>query len=191
MAHYIAELICEAEQASSTEKPAKLQACFEAILNIWAHRYAMPNGQRPFEEIELVIQTIESLNPENGAPRYFREARSALDENAEMGPWLTLIDELDHSARILTRFCLTRAAHSALDKSMEWVALAEAAGADNGIEFPIIRMIDHENEVFNGSSEDERDVHVLVDRKNRLERFITLATALVTELQEEVQAMDE
>jgi hypothetical protein len=48
MAHYIAELIQDAEKASAEERPAKMRACCDAIFNLWKHRHTLPNGKRPF-----------------------------------------------------------------------------------------------------------------------------------------------
>lgn len=40
------------------------------------HRAAFPNGKRPFEDLEPVMRAIESLDPEDDTPRYFRSARA-------------------------------------------------------------------------------------------------------------------
>ena len=135
MAHYIAELIQSAEKASAEERPAKMRECCEAILNIWKHRQTLPNGKRPFEEIEPILRTLESLDLEDDSSRYLRSARVASDDDTEDNDtnlWLNFADELDYSAKILIGYCLNQAAQNALDKSAEWVALAEAAGADDG-----------------------------------------------------------
>ncbi|MDP2603604.1 MAG: hypothetical protein Q8S00_13575, partial [Deltaproteobacteria bacterium] len=94
---------------------------------------------------------------------------------------------LDYSARMLIRYCLTQAAQTALDKSVKWVALAEAAGADDGIESPIIRIIVDEESMLKASAPDEKARKRLEDRIDRLEEFAKMAMALVSELQEQVQ----
>ena len=45
MAHYIAELIQDAEKASAEERPAKMRACCDAILNLWKHRHTLRRRQ--------------------------------------------------------------------------------------------------------------------------------------------------
>lgn len=190
MAHYIAELIQDAEKANPQERPAKMRACSEAILSLWKHRHELPNGKRPFEELEPILKALESLNPDYDTPRYFRPVRVAADEadeEAETKAWLKLIDGLDYSARMLIRYCLTQAAQTALDKSVKWVALAEAAGADDGIESPIIRVIVGEDSMLKASAPDEKVRKRLEDRIDRLEEFAKLAMALVSELREQVQ----
>lgn len=188
MAHYIAELIQDAENASAEERPVKMQVCNEAILNLWRHLHELPDGKRPFEEHEPILRALESLDPDDDTPRYYRSARSAAEEEKEDSAaksWLQLIDGLDYSARLLIRYCFTRAAQT-LDKAAEWVALAEAAGADDEIEFPIIRVVVAENNLLTKSDPDEIEKEQLQDRINRLEGFIEMANALAFELRQRI-----
>jgi hypothetical protein len=190
MAHYIAELIQDAETASAEDRPAKMRACSEAILSLWKHRHELPNGKRPFGELEPVLRTLESLDPDDDTPRYFRSARLAADdadEKDETKSWLTLIDGLDYSARTLIRFCLTKAAQAALDKSAKWVALAEAAGTDDRVESSIIRVIVDEERTLKASDPDENAKKCLEDRIDRLEKFTKMAMALASELRQRIQ----
>ena len=190
MAHYIAELIQDAKKASAEEKPAKMQACCDAILNLWKHRHMLPDGKRPFEELEPILRTLESLDPENDTPRYFRSVRTFVDdaeENDETKSWLKLIDGLDYSAKILIRYCLTQAAQNALNKSLEWVSLAEAAGADKSAEFSLIHVIIEEDSVLKASDPDEKERKHIEDRIKRLESFAKMAMAVASELRKKVQ----
>lgn len=190
MAHYIAELIQETEKAIYEERPSKMQACSDAILNLWKYRHTMQNGKRPFEELEPLLRILESLDPENGTPRHFRSARAVADgaeENKETKFWLKLIDGLDYSAKVLIRYCLTQAAQTALDKSAEWVALAEAAGADEGAEFPLIRFVFEEDSMLKASNPSETERKRIEDRIGRLEEFANMAMKVVIELRQEVQ----
>lgn len=70
MAYYIAELIEDARTASVEERPEKMGACCEAILSLWKHRQDLPEGRRPFQDLEAMIRTLASLDPENSTPRY-------------------------------------------------------------------------------------------------------------------------
>ncbi|MFZ5644666.1 MAG: AVAST type 3 anti-phage protein Avs3b [Bacillota bacterium] len=190
MAHYIAELIQNAETASAEKRPVKMRDCCEAILNLWKHRNTLPNGKRPFEELEPLQRTLESLDPEDDTPRYFRSVRAFAedaDENDETKSWLKLIDGLDYSAKILIRYCLTQAAQNALNKSLEWVGLAEAAGTDEGIEFSLIRVIAEEDELLNASDPSEEERKRIQERIERLEGFAKMAMAVVTDLRQEFQ----
>ena len=184
MAHYIAELIEGAETATETDRPEKLAKCSEIILALWQHRYELPNGKRPFEEFEPIFRAIESLDPDDDTPRYFRSVRNASDKadvNAESKKWFELAEGLDYSAKILIRYCLEQASQDALDKSQEWVRLAELAGLEDGIEFPVIRLITAENELANESETDERARRLLEDRINRLNAFKEMADSLASD----------
>lgn len=189
ISHYIAGLILDSEKASAEERPAKMRECCDAILNLWKHRRVLPDGKRPFEDLEPILRTLESLDPEDNAPRYFRSVRAVADdaeENDETESWLKLIDGFDYSAKILIRYCLTQAAHSTLDKSVEWVSLAEAAGADEGAEFPLIRITIEEDNMLKADP-DEKDRKRIEDRIKRLESFAEMAMSVASQLRREVQ----
>ena len=153
----------------------------------------MPNGKRPFEQLEPILRTLETLDPNDDTPRYFRLARASADEADKIGEeseakfWLKLIDGLDYSARILIRYCLTQAAQTALDKSLEWVALAEAAGATDGVELPLIRIVGDESDLLKPSDPDEKARKQLEDRIDRLDGFTKLSTAFASELRQQIQ----
>lgn len=168
----------------------KMQVCCDAILNLWKHRHTLPDGKRPFEELEPLLRTLESLDPEDDTPRYFRSVRAVADdtyENDETKSWLKLIDGLDYSARILIRYCLTQAAQNALNKSMEWVTLAQAAGVDEGPEFPLIQVIFEEDSMLKASDPSEEEKKYIEDRINRLESFAKMAMEVVSHLRKEVR----
>ena len=80
MAHYVAELIAKAEAATGEEKRFAEKNCFDAIMALWKHRAELPNGKRPFEELEPVVCAIESVDPDDDTPRYFRSARPRMSE---------------------------------------------------------------------------------------------------------------
>lgn len=190
MAHYIAELIQETEKASDKDRPAKMQLCFDTILMLWERRYSLPNGSRPFENIEPLMRALESLDPENVTPRYFREVRSAakgVNESDEAAKWLKYIDSIDYSARILIRQCLDRAAQTAKNNTEDWVSLAEAAGAVNHAESSLVRMIADEKSILIKTDLQKVTKEIIEDRLNHFVRLIEVATLIVIELQEKIQ----
>lgn len=190
MAHYIAELIESAETATETDRPEKLAKCSEIIIALWQHRYELPNGKRPFEEFEPIFRAIESLDPDDDTPRYFRSVRNAsnkADVNAESRKWLELAEGLDSSAKILIRYCLEQASQDALDKSQEWVRLAEVAGLEGSIELPVIRFITAENELANESDTDDSARKLLEDRISRLNLFKEIAESLASDMRRKLK----
>lgn len=190
MAHYIAELIEGAETATVEDRQEKLAKCAETILSLWKHRYELPNGKRPFEEFEPIYRAIESLDPDNDTPRYFRPVRNAADkseENDGARKWLELADGLDYSAKLLIRYCLEQASQDALDKSQEWVKLAEVAGLEDGIDSPVIRFVTAEKEIDVQARTDERTRKLLEDRIDRLNAFKKMADALASNLRRKLE----
>jgi len=190
MAHYIAELIEDAETAKVGDRPAKSAKCADAILNLWERRHQLPNGKRPFEDSEPILRALESLDPTDDTPRYFRPPRMAVDEteqNTETRKWLELADGLDYSAKILIRYCLTQAAQTASDKSKGWVELAEAVGLEDDIDLPVIRFITDESDLTKASEPDDRARKLLEDRFNRLDRFKKMADALASDLRQQLK----
>lgn len=190
MAHYIAELIQNAENASVEERPMKMQACCNAILDLWKHRHMLPNGKRPFEELEPLLRALESLDPEDDTPRYFRMVRQVVDdthENDETKFWLEFIDGLDYSSRILIRHSLTQAAQNALNRTMEWVELAQSAGVDDGPEFLPIQVIFEEDSMLKASDPIKEEKKLIEGRIKRLESFATMAIEVADQLRKGVR----
>lgn len=178
MAHHIADLIVSAENARGEEKGLAEKNCFEAILALWRHRAELPNGKRPFESLEPVIRAIESLDPENETPRYFRSTRRPDDEGKEQSEpenWLAMVDGLDYSAKVLIGYCLSEAARAAVDKSKEWVKLAEAAEAELGVPEIVIRFVSGNDSLATDLDLNAEVRRQLQNRIGRLEGFINLA----------------
>lgn len=62
MAHYIAELIEDAEQtADAAERQIAQERCCTAILRLWEHRSTLPRGARPLANLQKVLDAIIDL----------------------------------------------------------------------------------------------------------------------------------
>src|SRR5680860_5396 len=100
MAHYIAELILDAETAASEERIKKKLRCAKAILEFWKHRRDFPDGKRPFEDVEQILRILESLDPKCDTPRYFSHLRTGandVEQNPETKRWLDTIDAVSYT----------------------------------------------------------------------------------------------
>lgn len=188
MAHYIAELIQDAENSGADDRSAKMHVCSEAIYALWSHQHELPNGKKPFESLEPIKRALESLDPADQTPRYFRSARSAYDEreneNSEATTWLKMADGLDYSAKLLIRYCLVEAAKNAIEKSEKWVVLADEAGAEENIEITIVRTLYDEHMRLERSSPDEENRKKIQERIQRLGAFIEMANAMSLQLKD-------
>lgn len=180
MAHYVAELIYDAEHAPPEDRADRMNQCKDVVLSLWEHRYALPKGMRPYDDLESVLRALASLDPEASTSRYFRPIRMAMNEaeSSETKTWLEHIDGLDYSARLLIGFFLLQAVQSATDKSAEWVALASAAGAEEAAESPLVRFVINEQDLIARASEEETARRRIEDRISRLEGFAEAATKL-------------
>ena len=189
MAHSIAELIHDAEASGAKDRPAKLAMCSDAILALWKHRHELPSGKRPFEDLGPIMRTLESLDPDDTTPRYFRAQKTAADEeqDVEIANWLKLANRLDYSARLLIGYCLTRAAGAAVDKSKEWVALAEKADADVGLEHLVVRFISNAKDQFDSTELNDIAREGIEERLKRLTEFKKMAAALASDLRKQLK----
>ena len=61
MAHYIAELIHNAEKAEGEAKIALEKECCDTILKLWAIRNASPHAIRPLAELENAILLLKNV----------------------------------------------------------------------------------------------------------------------------------
>lgn len=194
MAHYIAEKIADVEAASGEDREKKMSICAEAILNLWAHRSELPSGKRPFEEFESVFRALQSLDLDDTTPRFFRQIRLAADENdesSETAKWLNLATGIDNSARVLIRYCITEAVKTVVDKSKNWVALADAVGKSDEYDVSVvIKLIEDAETVAPKTTKDvEREkIKVLADK---LETFAEMANQLSLHFTKILKNIDE
>jgi len=159
---------------------------------LWRYRAGLPMDERPLHELEPVIRAMKSLDPDDATPRYFRSIRpqvSVTKEESEAHAWLKMVAELDCSAKILIGYYLNQAARAAVDKSQEWIRLAEAADCSDDITEIMIRIVSSAKDLDvkpNSTDEARRQVN---DRLKRLESFISLAEELVIKWQQELQSL--
>jgi hypothetical protein len=124
MAHHVAGLIRKADNTTGSDKVTAETEAFDTILALWKHRSEFPHGKRPYEQLEPVMRTVASLDPEDDTPRYYRAMRPPKGEAAETSDqeqWLRLAEGMDYVAKVLIGFCLAEAAREALNRSKDWV----------------------------------------------------------------------
>lgn len=191
MAHHIADLIHDAENAELEDKQSKQERCASAILELWRHRAELPNGKRPFEDVEPILRALESLDPSDDTPRYFRRPRmmaADAEPGTEVEKWLDIANGIDFTARQLIRYCLFCASQTARDKTAEWVALAEAAGLDDGVDISALYIVMSEAELSSDAPTEDAERKELEDRLSRLESFQELAEGLAADIRSKLTA---
>jgi hypothetical protein len=136
---------------------------------------------------------VESLDPEDETPRYFRSVRGGIveeDEESQTKSLLEFVSNLDSTARTLIGYTLVEAARSAVDKSKEWVALAEDAGAElGGTHTIVLRFVSGETDSENISDPHELEREMLQDYIKRLEAFTKVAICSCENLKERLDAL--
>lgn len=153
LAHDIAARIAAAEAPGASE--AERQACADAILKLWAHRRDWPDGTRPFEKLEPVLQVMDRLDPAGAGSSYFRPpAKTQTDGEA----WLEAAQQIDRTARILIALCLKRAVASA-EGDPDWAVTAAAAGLP-AQEAEFLWIVTRTGEVAQESAEERRMAEV-------------------------------
>ncbi|ELI8203842.1 TPA: hypothetical protein PXO62_003600 [Yersinia enterocolitica] len=100
-----------------------------------------------------------------------------------------MAENIDSSSKILIDYCLSLAAENAIDKSQEWVELAQKAGLDDDIdliEFSIFQLRGNPANTTNPSSAQRR---VLEKRQKNLAVFLSFATQLDEQLKSQLEAL--
>ena len=192
MAHYIAEKMDDAESATGAARDRTMSECGDIILKLWAHRSELPNGKRPLESFEPVFRVLTSLDLDDTTSRYFRQVRSAADENDEdesTARWLDMASKLDFAARILIRYCLTMAAGDAVDRSREWVALAEAIREEDttDIDIKVINFIADDIDTMTSEIPEDPTAEKIEKLLKRLETFIASSSMLSSHFRQQLE----
>jgi hypothetical protein len=185
MAQYLAELLHDAETAIGDDRSAKQVLLRDGVLALWAHRFELPDGKRPFGDVEPILRALASLDPESQSSRYFSPSRAPDDESAESQDtrkWIGLAMALDQMSKILIDYCLALAADAALDSSKGWVELAKKAGINNSADFLVIRFITDQADLMKAPNLAAHQRRILTDRKKTLEAVMSAATDLATEI---------
>jgi hypothetical protein len=199
MAHYIAEQIISAENATGDEKSEVEKRCFETVLKLWQHRSSLPNGRRPFETFESIFRALDRLDPENPRSFYFPhphqrqpEADGVPDSQADdVQAWIDIALGIDGAARVLIESAFKQAAFNALDeKTITW--LNKAFNLTNSDDLSVIvRLVSANQEDQNEDVLDERirqeQEERLRARIEKLDAFSELSNslreALISELE--------
>ena len=192
MAHYITEQIEDAETATDEARDRKMAECRDAILKLWAHRSELPNGKRPFEDLEPIFRVLKSFDTDDTTSRYFRQVKLAAKENDEdesTTRWLGIASKLDDAARILIRYCLAMAARDAVDKSRDWVKLAEAIAEEENtdIDINIISSIMNDIDAMDSEVSDDPAKAKIEDLLKKLEAFTDFSSMLSSHFRQQLE----
>lgn len=185
MAHYIAELIDLATNASASQRAVCQDRCFNAILSLWSRRTELVDGKRPFRDLELIGRAVESLDPASSRPRYFQFIGDEIvdgDESSRTRSLLEFVTDLDRTTRILIGHFLAEAAKASIDRSREWVVLADKAGAEVAAERMVIRFVAGDVDRQQNTESKERERELLEHWIQQLGDFSAMVTGISDDL---------
>jgi len=187
MAHYIAEQIEIAENATGVDKREAEERCFKSILKLWNHRSVIPGESRPFVNFEPILRTLERLDPENDR-HYFFEDSTDIPENDtdELKNWLDVAKKIDEAARVWLKYVFKQAALAATDEStLEWLENAYTLQEEDHFSV-IFRELHNDVESF-GEGKVQKDRKKLYSNIKKLEVFAELNQMLLTEYRRELE----
>lgn len=150
MAHHLASLITAARKAPAERKVECEERCRAAVLDVWRHRNCLPEGRRPFEHFEGVIDTLAALDPDVERPFYHRAILQFVDFDdfdvpgvlaARKPDYLEKARRFDTTARAVIGHLIALAVDAAPDKAQEWVRLATEAKLDAPDVALIVRLV--------------------------------------------------
>ncbi len=162
MAHYIAERMQVAKVAPPEAKAVAQDRCAEAILSLWEHRRGLPDGVRPLEGLEPILQTLRRLSSDTSSWRFWpfntAHLQSKPGSNIEiMTYWLQTAEQVDRAARVLIRYALMQASAGELDIAQAWRSRIDALSSpppsdvmDNLASF-LLNERERENDVVDDS----------------------------------------
>lgn len=187
LSHLLAERLAAVEAASNPEARAEAEArCTTLVLELWREQAHFRNGFRPFEALEPLLQTLESLQSDRHPFRYYSrvlKTADGADVPDAVNQWLEFARGVDDMARQLIRIGLRRAVAGMGSEIQDWVELAREAAAEDPPEAVIVRIV----------SKEERDQYdgdraARTRQLERLTSFISLCQALAADLAVEIDA---
>lgn len=189
MAHYLAELIDEAEKATGPKAASARKKCAAAILEVWGRRTDWPRAAKPFPDLDAVARAIAALDPEAEQPIFRAGIWGEIDTLVETPTVKKLLETakgVDIAARELIDDLLLLAAGTAINASAPWVALAQKPPF-RGFE---IDFIDELGEAAAGRRRRLRERERLAARIERLKNFVSSAEETAELLRQQIADLE-
>jgi len=126
MAHYIAQLINEAENNTEVKKKKAEKECFKTILKLWEYKSYFPDGKKPFKRFDVIFDTLEKLNPDNRNMFFYRNQSEDEEPDDDLvKKSMRAAQIIDEAARVWLECILKDAVEFATDdKIKEWLKMA-------------------------------------------------------------------
>lgn len=181
MAHHLARLMKDAKAAAGEAKQELERQCCDAVLAIWKHRNCLPEGVRPFEPAERLLEIVAALDPDSPRPFYGAMAMSWSDLDLPDQPTdeearrFDVVQDFDHAARAVMRYLLGRAVEDLPTDTREWVRRAHLAGIEDVDTVLLRRLISASDPSDLAQRRKENEIRMWRSRLEHLDRFLTIA----------------
>lgn len=196
MAHWVSELIAAARYATDAGKADAERRCADAVFELWRYRNCLPDGHRPLDRMEPVMDLLASLDPERHRTFYRPDVWDDLDEDDPSSkPWIEAAHRFDGAARTVLEHIIVKAAETATDESREWVRKAKGAGV-TGVDLELSDRIVVLTEQLRGRGTADETlrrsrIQALRARLKALADFEEVASAVRDDIQARLQAVEE
>lgn len=119
MAHYIAELIYQSENAQSPEaKMSAQKECCDLILKLWNMRENVPNMSYPLLNLKAIIALLNSLIKNDFKYPYWKYINNIPDKT----PWNDFIETIRSNSENIFELCMIASMNETmLSKEKEWI----------------------------------------------------------------------
>ncbi|MDG4552167.1 MAG: hypothetical protein P9F19_01280 [Candidatus Contendobacter sp.] len=134
MAHYVAELIHYADNATPDGREQARSACAQAILDLWKHRHSITMHRKPLASFQSTLDFLNAL-----ANHTYRIQEPDLEN--EENPWLSVAARIDCVSGSLLRFCLMQAIKKAAASETEWLESTVQIQLDDDTDSKLIRIL--------------------------------------------------
>ena len=187
VAHYIAEQIVLASQTTGEAKKLAEERCFHSILTLWSNRQTLPNGFRPLEEFEPILNALGQLDPDNPQARYHTLNQSVFRKTGEASEVVKIVEfifGMDRSARVLIDFALKVATAQAVKPETK-IYLSEAIPNSPLGNVDLIRELlrRHGPEELSDGGSNEANVRLRQQRIDALREFCRLSQEILEVLE--------
>lgn len=188
MAHYVAEKISFIERLpEGKEKENTQKECFDAILKLWENRWEFPQGKRPLERLEPILNVLNRINPEKEESFFYRRSDiSKISNSDDISKYITMIEQIDNVARIWIDFLLQQATQLAKDEKTKDI-LDNAVARSNNYDIDAIQILYDDIEDFTKKYKDE----TFQKRIDELEKFAKLNEIILKEYRKELSNIKE
>lgn len=121
MAHYIAELMVEAQNAKGAKKAKLEKECFEMILKLWGNRRKLPGNASPLSNFTNALQVLNGLNEVRDPKDPYRIMRER--DDSAWGTFSRKITKCYESMVMLS--ILANISQDILEREKEWLDHSE------------------------------------------------------------------